>query len=635
MKKERKGIGKKVLIILLMLALVLPVGVVPAHAEEEETKLVAITFDDGPSRFTGTLLDGLKERGAHATFFMTGKNGSSGITNYKDLLQRMWEEGHQLANHTYRHATLTKCTVEEIQEQVSSVNELIFDEVGGSYTVMLRPPGGSKNDTVLQTVEMPVVTWSVDTEDWKYRDEEHVYNEVVTGAFDGAIILLHDLYETSVKGALRAIDTLKEEGYEFVTVSELLRRKGVTPENGKVYYKAAKGEASEPYEAPVLEAVEDKLAGIRKAVFSAEDGLTIYYTTDGSYPDLGDLVYSEPLTVTEDTVFTVIGVDKYGTRTPVSTLEVEAAVLPAVPLVGYGSGVLTLTPVTEGSTIVYTLDGTEPTSESALYTEPVSVAEGTIKYAAVNNAGYMSEVVTCTVTAYGQMYLDMPSEAWYYSYAAEALGLGLMEPSSAYRFNAEGEVTRAALMECLFLASGSPEVPEDAPTFLDVPADNPYYDAVRWAAAVGITSGTDDGKFSPEDPLMREQMALMLYRLASVLDLDMENEGQRPQDYGDVSDYAAEAVSWAMEKGLLLAEGGLVSPKQPVTRADCAVALVGLTRLSPAKGDEDRTEVSTGGQPGSSDTADGGQGKTLLFPFLLLMGLGLIRTLPVSSRRRG
>ena len=186
-----------------------------------EPKLLAFTFDDGPSYNTPALLDGLKERGAAVTFFMTGVNGSSGIANQESLLDRMRDEGHQLANHTYSHIMpFDTQSAATISSQVGRVEELLFQHMGGSYTDMVRTPGGATGGLVKSTVPAPIITWSVDTLDWKYHNANTVYNNILSDAYDGAIVLLHDLYSTSVQGVLRAMDTLKSQGYEFVTVSE-------------------------------------------------------------------------------------------------------------------------------------------------------------------------------------------------------------------------------------------------------------------------------------------------------------------------------------------------------------------------------------------------------------------------------
>ena len=211
---------------------------------EEKTEIpeakayVAITFDDGPTgngdqALTVRLLNGLKERGAHATFFLCGYR----VKSYHSHMERYLKEGHEVGNHTMDHKNLPSLTSDGIFSQVDGNNRLISQYTGQNPTLM-RPVGGNYDQTVLDQMKklgLPVINWSVDTNDWKYRDTNHVRDTIVREAKDGSIILLHDLYETSVEGALQAIDILKKQGYAFVTVSELAELHNVKLEPGKVY----------------------------------------------------------------------------------------------------------------------------------------------------------------------------------------------------------------------------------------------------------------------------------------------------------------------------------------------------------------------------------------------------------------
>ena len=226
------GKAKRFLALVLTLALlVTAASAITASAEENgDYKLLALTFDDGPSKFTADLLDGLAERGAYCTFFMTGRN----ISYRPELLTRMLEDGHQIANHSWDHPVLTAGNV---SNQINSTRELLV-AAGGEQTYYVRPPYGSTNKWVLAGLNAPAILWSVDPYDWKYPNAYTVSNNIISHARDGDIILLHDTHGTSCQAALIAIDALQAQGYEFVTVSELLRRRGITPENGVEYYCA-------------------------------------------------------------------------------------------------------------------------------------------------------------------------------------------------------------------------------------------------------------------------------------------------------------------------------------------------------------------------------------------------------------
>lgn len=199
---------------------------------------VALTFDDGPtggsSGLTARLLDGLQERGVHATFFMCGYR----IKDFHTHMDRYLAEGHELGNHTMDHpGLLTKKDYDTIVEQISTNDDLIESYCGEKASVF-RPVGGAVNDDVKKAAEslgLPIINWSVDTEDWKYRNAEHIRSVIVDKAKDGDIVLMHDLRDCTLEGVLAAIDELSEKGYAFVTVEELARIKGVTLEPGEVY----------------------------------------------------------------------------------------------------------------------------------------------------------------------------------------------------------------------------------------------------------------------------------------------------------------------------------------------------------------------------------------------------------------
>lgn len=193
-------------------------------------KAVAITFDDGPGEYTQKLIEGLNERNARATFFMLG----SCVAQYPDVLPLMVDGGHQLGNHTYNHLDITTISDEELNEQISKTDDEIFDACG-QFSTAFRPPNGSYSEDIVSGIDKTITIWSVDSEDWKSRDAEAVKEKIVSNCKDGDIILVHDIYETSVDGALAAIDELSEQGFVFVTVDELLERYGYEVNHGKAH----------------------------------------------------------------------------------------------------------------------------------------------------------------------------------------------------------------------------------------------------------------------------------------------------------------------------------------------------------------------------------------------------------------
>lgn len=192
---------------------------------------VALTFDDGPRAATTTvLLDGLAQRGVHATFFVIGEN----VEGNELLLQRMEGEGHQIGMHTYHHKSLDQLNAAGFYAEVDSLRATLTALLGREE-FMLRPPYGMMNAATQARAAAPIVLWSVDPEDWSDRDTARQVEVITENTQDGDIILLHDIYPASVETALQVVDTLMAKGFHFVTVEELFAIRGKTPENGTVY----------------------------------------------------------------------------------------------------------------------------------------------------------------------------------------------------------------------------------------------------------------------------------------------------------------------------------------------------------------------------------------------------------------
>ena len=202
------------------------------EAEAEMVKYVALTFDDGPSpRCTPRLLDGLQELGARATFFVVGCQ----VVKDPDIVRRIAAEGHQVGNHSYDHPQMDSLTCAQALADLQKNDDLLRRLLGkGDYWV--RPPYGLCTAREAAALSVPLVNWSVDTEDWKSKDADKILDIIYRQVSDGDIVLLHDRYQNTVDAVLRAVPHLQEQGYVFVTVSELLTLKGVTPESGVTYH---------------------------------------------------------------------------------------------------------------------------------------------------------------------------------------------------------------------------------------------------------------------------------------------------------------------------------------------------------------------------------------------------------------
>lgn len=190
----------------------------PVKNIDPNKKMIALTFDDGPSKnHTEKILNVLKEANASATFFILG----SQVHNAPYLLQRMVLEGNEIGNHTYTHKQLTTLSKAKVEEEIYQTQEAIY-EVTHQYPSILRPPYGSHNDMVNDCAkETNVVTWSIDTEDWRSKNADAVVKKVLDEVEDGSIILFHDIFASTAEAIERLVPKLQEMDYQLVTVSEL------------------------------------------------------------------------------------------------------------------------------------------------------------------------------------------------------------------------------------------------------------------------------------------------------------------------------------------------------------------------------------------------------------------------------
>lgn len=204
---------------------------VPVRAEAE-TKYVALTFDDGPSgRFTRRLLDGLAERDVKATFLICGYR----IKEYPAEAQRIADEGHEIGIHGYSHKSMCPMTQAEVEAEILDTAALL---PAGAEPVFLRPPGGQCGDGMWDAAKnqgLAVLTWSLDSKDWAIRDAGALVERVVSRVRDGDVILMHDMYDSTITAALRIIDILSARGYRFVTAAELADLRDVQLQPGAVY----------------------------------------------------------------------------------------------------------------------------------------------------------------------------------------------------------------------------------------------------------------------------------------------------------------------------------------------------------------------------------------------------------------
>ena len=207
------------------------------YDETKQRPMIALTFDDGPGEYTEELINCLVENNAKATFFMLGQN----VEAYPEIAKELSDAGMELGNHSYSHPDLVTIGAEAAAQQVSNTDAALKAATGFEATVM-RPPGGSFNDSVKAAIDHPLIIWSIDTRDWATKSEDQTYQVVMDNAQDGSVVLMHDIHEWSVKAAIRMIPDLIAKGFKLVTVSELAEAKGKTLQSGNAYYYFGEGE---------------------------------------------------------------------------------------------------------------------------------------------------------------------------------------------------------------------------------------------------------------------------------------------------------------------------------------------------------------------------------------------------------
>lgn len=208
-------------------------------APSQDAPVIALTFDDGPSlRDTGGLLDLLAAEEVAATFFVLGNQVESGR---QALVKRAYDEGHEIGNHSYSHPILTKLELDEVRNELDKSSSII-EAITGARPTIMRPPTGAWNDdiaAICADMGMAIVNWSWQScpEDWNHHDNpEHIAEHVINTAQNGHIILLHDTNQATIAAMPQMIAGLKERGFRFMTVSQMLRFMGDgQPEAGKVY----------------------------------------------------------------------------------------------------------------------------------------------------------------------------------------------------------------------------------------------------------------------------------------------------------------------------------------------------------------------------------------------------------------
>lgn len=197
----------------------------------ENKKYIAFTFDDGPSKYTKELLKTLELNKSSATFFMLGNR----MKYSEDIVKEIYNSSSEVASHTYSHKNLNKLSDKEVLNEINSP-VILFKEITGGEIKYLRPPYGNYNETVKST-NYPIVLWNIDPKDWLVKDSKQVYNSVLKHACDGCIVLMHDIYPTTIEAVKMLIPKLNSMGYEVVSISNLAKNKKYQIKNSEIIRK--------------------------------------------------------------------------------------------------------------------------------------------------------------------------------------------------------------------------------------------------------------------------------------------------------------------------------------------------------------------------------------------------------------
>lgn len=538
-------------------------------------KLIALTFDDGPGEYTSGLLDGLAERGIKVTFFMLGERAAI----YQKTVKRAYSEGHQIAQHTYNHVQLSKKSDAQIFSQLKDTDAVLNQDIGVDLKYLLRPPYGDYNSHVLSVIGRAAINWSIDPQDWKDRNSDTVYNRIVNNAFDGAIILCHDIHKTTIPGALRAIDTLKSQGYEFVTVNELFRRRGTALTDGKLYVSCKPngtdlGPVSEPT------ATCKAVYGGQRVTLSADAGASIYYTTDGSDPAINGKLYTEPFIAAQGQELKYIAsFNLNGSRSALVSNKIEGKAL-TEPTIKAENGMFVFSNPNENTDVFYTTDGSTPTEKSIKYTKPFACYEGQLSYC-VMGKGVGTTVKSYYTSKSGNLFLDVKPGDWYFSEIDYAVTEGLLNGTAPNQYEPNDSLTRAMFVTMLNRLLGEKVTGgKEKNSFKDVAKDAWYGKAVIWAAENGIVNGYEDGTFRPDVKISREEMCVILDRLLTALGKNVEKETLTFSDAARISAWARDSVARLVKTDIIRGqENHRFAPSSTATRAESATVLHRLSNL--------------------------------------------------------
>ncbi len=228
----------------------LPAGGQPSDPDSSiPQKRVAMTFDDGPHTvYTKQIVNELDRYGYTATFFIIGNRANGEVYPGDNILPFLASKGQEIAIHGYTHDVYYhSCSDETYEYELSKTHSVITAQVPSAQVRLMRPIGGNITEARAKSCPYSVILWNVDSEDWKYKYKsgdteaerkaklDTIVENVMSNVQDGSIILMHDIYESTYDATCEVLKRLYAEGYQVVSVSELLGN----PQPGTTYRKAS------------------------------------------------------------------------------------------------------------------------------------------------------------------------------------------------------------------------------------------------------------------------------------------------------------------------------------------------------------------------------------------------------------
>ena len=606
-----------------LLAGMLPIGMLPAKAADPwvnnadvswidpSKKLVAFTFDDGPVGIESQtsakrIQDVMEQYGMHCTYFYVGKE----ITDARlHEIERAYSLGCEIGNHTFNHDYLTNLNANQIQEQIAKVNDILYPISGNSETVV-RPPYGSTNPTVTSSANCPLINWSLDSADWNNGNYNSVLNNVRRSIQDGSIILFHETYDFTAQAVETLVPELIEQGYVIVSVSELMKMKGITMTRGTVYTNQAVGKKNVYVPTPA-EQVQAKIKAIGEVTLDSAAAISEARTAFDALTDeqKAQVNNYETLTAAEaalaamqkeaDDLAAAANVEETIAAIGEVTLESEAAIAEA--RAAYDALTEEQQALVENAADLERAEealaaAKEQAAIDAVREKIAAIGEVTLDSAdAISGARAAYEALTDEQKALVENYDTLT--------AAEA-ALEELQKAAAFRFddvndegkfyydpvywafNAEPQITngltatafgpdagctRGQVVTFLWRAAGCPE-PKSADTpFTDLKDGGFYVRAVAWAVENGITNGMTKTAFGPDATCTRGQIVTFLWRFWRTPAPD-GNASQFTDVAADA--FYAKAVAWAVGSGITNGmSAGKFAPDATCTRGQVVTFL--------------------------------------------------------------